>query len=451
MSEGVEILVSADDQASKVLGKVTDNVDAKVKQIRSIGGKAKASTEFIGIVANSLGNTQFAQAAGGLGQLSEKIGAFSEVSKLGGAGALAFKAGLLGVAAVAGFKIGTMIGDWAFETERWTKQLAEANDLLKESAAQIAKTEGVKLGFRVEKAGLEGEVSQRKLLNELNEQAFAIEKQIADAKSQAKADTEGMVGFSRARVGTDKILAEMSETDLALLKEKLGVIKNERDALAAKLSPYAAELELLKQSVELKKKNNDYIKSLQQEVELLAASKEEHAAIEAMQKTGGDAMAAKKVELLLREKDALLAKAEKQKEIEADERKNTQDKIDAATRLANLKKSELAKLEEQRILLTEGKEAAHAFSLEQEGIDKALAKRIASEKAMLDKQGEKVIEQAPQQAVQGRLLTRGQGGDTAKQSLEVQKKMLGALEEVKKKLPLSTSTSSFEFEVIGRS
>jgi hypothetical protein len=450
MAEGVEILISADDQASKVLGNVAGNVDAKVKQIRDIGGKAKASTEFIGTIANSLGNTQFAQAAGGLGQLSEKIGAFSEVSKLGGAGALAFKAGLLGVAAVAGFKIGSMIGDWVFETERWTKQIGEANDLLKESAAQIAKMEGIKLGFSVEKAGLEGEVSQRKLLNELNEQAFEIEKQIKDAKAQAKADTEGIIGFSRARIGTDKILAKFSEDDLAVMKERLGVIKNERDALAAKLSPAAAELELLKQSTELKKKNDDYITSLQQEVALLAASKEEHAAIEALQKTGGDAMAAAKVELLLREKDALLAKAEAQKKADAQEEKDTQDKIDAATRLADLKKSELAKLEEQRILLTQGKEAAHAFALEQEGIDKATANRIASEKALLDKQGEKVIEQAPQQAVQGRLLTRGQGGDTAKQSLEVQKKMLGALEEVKKKLPLSTS-ASLELEVIGRS
>jgi hypothetical protein len=450
MAEGVEILISADDQASKVLGSVTDNVDAKVKQIRNIGGKAKASTEFIGTIANSLGNTQFAQAAGGLGQLSEKIGAFSEVSKLGGAGALAFKAGLLGVAAVAGFKIGSMIGDWAFETERWTKQIGEANDLLKESAAQLAKTEGVKLGFRVEKAGLEGEVSQRKLLNELNEQAFEIERQIKDAKAQAKADTEGIIGFLRARIGTDKILAKFSEDDLAVMKERLGVIKNERDALAAKLSPVAAELELLKQSTELKKKNDDYIASLQQEVALLAASKEEHAAIEAMQRTGGDAMAAAKVELLLREKDALIAKAEKQKKIDAQEKKDTQDKIDAATRLADLKKSELAKLEEQRILLTQGKEAAHAFALEQEGIDKAMAKRIANEKALLDKQGEKVIERAPQQAVQGRLLTRGQGGDTAKQSLDVQRKMLGVLEKVKEKLPLSTS-ASLELEVVGRS
>lgn len=450
MSQGVSILISADDQASKVLGSVADNVDAKVKQIRSIGGKAKASTEFIGTIANSLGNTQFAQAAGGLGQLSEKIGAFSEVSKLGGAGALAFKAGLLGVAAVAGFKIGSMIGDWAFETERWTKQLAEANDLLEESAAQLAKTEGVKLGFSVEKAGLEGEVAQRKLLNELNEQAFAIENQIKQAKKDQLKDVEGIAGWQNYLSGDSEKIAEMNKQDLDIMQERLGVIKNERDALAAKLSPYAAELELLNQSTELKKKNDDYITSLQQEVALLAASKEEHAAIEAMQKTGGDAMAAKKVELLLREKDALLAKAEKQKEIDAQEKKDTQDKIDAATRLADLKKSELAKLEEQRILLTQGKEAAHAFALEQQGIDKAMAKRIANEKALLDKQGEKVIEQAPQQAVQGRLLTRGQGGDTAKQSLEVQKKMLGALEEVKKKLPLSTS-SSLEFEVVGRS
>ena len=449
MSEGVEILISADDQASKVLDKVTDNVDSKVKKIRDVGGKAKASTEFVGSIAASLGNTQFAQAAGSLGQLTEKIGAFSEVSKLGGAGALAFKAGLLGVAAVAGFKIGSMIGDWVFETEKWTGQIAEANKLLKESASQLAKTEAPKLGFKVEKAGLEGEVAQRKLLNELTEQAFEIERQIQATKEQQKKDTEGIVGFARARMGTDKVLAEMSETDLAIMGEKLSAIQKERDALTAKLSPYQAEIEALKATAELKKQNDGYIKSLQQEVELLAASKEEHAAIEALQKTGGDAMAAKKVELLLREKDALLAKAEAQKLADAEAKKAQDEQVRAAERIADLKKNELAKLEEQRLLLTKGKEAAQAFALEQQGLDKETAKRIAAEKSLLDKQSEKVAEQSPQQAVQGRLITRGTGGDTAKQSLDVQRKMLGVLEKVKEKLPLSTSTS-LEFEVVGR-
>lgn len=449
MSNSVEILIEADDRASKVFDQVSNNIDQKVKKIRDVGGKAKASTEFVGSIAASLGNTQFAQAAGSLGQLTEKISAFSEVSKLGGAGALAFRAGLLGVAAVAGFKIGSMIGDWVFETEKWTGQIAEANKLLKESASQLAKTEATKLGFKVEKAGLEGEVAQRLLLNDLTEESFKIEQQIEETKKAQVREQEGLAGWQNYISGNSEKIKQMNEDDLQIMQEKLGAIKTERDALVAKLSPYQAEIEALKQAAELKKQNEGFIKSLSQEVELLRASKEEHAAIEALQKTGGDTVAAQRAEALLREKDALLAKAEAQKQADAEAKKAADEQIRAAERIADLKKSELAKLEEQRILLTEGKEAAHAFALEQEGIGKAMAKRIASEKAMLDKQSEKIVEQAPQQAVQGRLLTRGQGGDVAKQSLEVQRKMLGALEEVKKKLPLSTSTS-LEFEVVGR-
>ena len=83
MSEGVEILISADDQASKVLAKVSDNVDAKVKQIKTVGQGAKASTEFIGTLANSLGGSALGSYAAGIAQMTERIGAFSEVSKAG--------------------------------------------------------------------------------------------------------------------------------------------------------------------------------------------------------------------------------------------------------------------------------------------------------------------------------------------------------------------------------
>lgn len=449
MSEGVEILISADDQASKVLGNVAKNVDAKVKQIKEVGRGAKASTEFVGTLANSLGGSQFASYAAGIAQLSERIGNFSEVSKAGAAGALAFKAGLLGVAAVAGFKIGSMIGDWAFETEKWRKQLSEANELLKIAGEEISRTDSIKLSFRTEKAELLGEVESRKLLNQLTEEAFAIETQIKATKAAQLKDNEGLIGYARYLAGNSEIIKEANKEEIAISQNKLELINKEKDAIAAKLSPYKLEIEALKEANALKKQNDVYIKSLSDEVELLKQSKDTRAGIEALQKSGGDAQAAAKIETLLKEKDALLAVAEQEKKNQADAEKAMDKQIADAEKIANIRKDELTKLEEQRILLTQGKEAAAAFALEQKGLDKATAAKIAAEQTKLDTLGEKQKEQAPQSAVQGRLLTRGPGDDIAKQQLTVQQNMLAALGVIKQKLPLSTSTS-IKYEVVGR-
>jgi len=449
VSEGVEILISADDQASKVLGNVAKNVDAKVKQIKEVGRGAKASTEFVGTLANSLGGSQFASYAAGIAQLSERIGNFSEVSKAGAAGALAFKAGLLGVAAVAGFKIGSMIGDWAFETEKWRKQLSEANELLKIAGEEISRTDSIKLSFRTEKAELLGEVESRKLLNQLTEEAFAIETQIKATKAAQLKDNEGLIGYARYLAGNSEIIKEANKEEIAISQNKLELINKEKDAIAAKLSPYKLEIEALKEANALKKQNDVYIKSLSDEVELLKQSKDTRAGIEALQKSGGDAQAAAKIETLLKEKDALLAVAEQEKKNQADAEKAMDKQIADAEKIANIRKDELTKLEEQRILLTQGKEAAAAFALEQKGLDKATAAKIAAEQTKLDTLGEKQKEQAPQSAVQGRLLTRGPGDDIAKQQLTVQQNMLAALGVIKQKLPLSTSTS-IKYEVVGR-
>jgi len=449
VSEGVEILISADDQASKVLGNVAKNVDAKVKQIKEVGRGAKASTEFVGTLANSLGGSQFASYAAGIAQLSERIGNFSEVSKAGSAGALAFKAGLLGVAAVAGFKIGSMIGDWAFETEKWRKQLSEANELLKIAGEEISRTDSIKLSFRTEKAELLGEVESRKLLNQLTEEAFAIETQIKATKAAQLKDNEGLIGYARYLAGNSEIIKEANKEEIAISQNKLELINKEKDAIAAKLSPYKLEIEALKEANALKKQNDLYIKSLSDEVELLKQSKDTRAGIEALQKSGGDAQAAAKIETLLKEKDALLAVAEQEKKNQADAEKAMDKQIADAEKIANIRKDELTKLEEQRILLTQGKEAAAAFALEQNGLDKATAAKIAAEQTKLDTLGEKQKEQAPQSAVQGRLLTRGPGDDIAKQQLTVQQNMLAALGVIKQKLPLSTSTS-IKYEVVGR-
>ena len=106
-TESVKIKIDAENKASAELRKVAFDADKAAKEIKEVGGKAKASTELVGSLANSLGGTQFGGAAGEVAMLTERISAFSEYRKQGGAGAMAFK-GWLGCCrlAVISFKVG---------------------------------------------------------------------------------------------------------------------------------------------------------------------------------------------------------------------------------------------------------------------------------------------------------------------------------------------------------
>lgn len=448
MSEGVEVVISADDQATEVVDNVADNIDARVKRIKEVGGRAKASTEFIGTLASTLGGSELASYAGGIAQLTERISAFSEVSKGGGAGALAFKAGLLGVAAVAGYKIGTMIGDWAFETEKWTKQLAAANDLLRASGTALNQIEAVKLNFRVEKAELGGEVEQRKLLNQLINETAAVEQKIQETKAEQLKDNEGIVGYARYFAGNAEIIAEANKAELDVHQQKLDLLNQEKNALIAKLSPQRDEIETLKQAQALKERNRSYIEGLQNEVALLKASKEERAAIEAGQRAGGDTESALRIESLLREKQAIEEKQEAEKAAEEERKKADEDAKKRAEEIEKIKQNEVKRLKEQEILLNQGKEAARAFALEQQGLDEATAKRLAAEQERIDKMASRQQDPGTQQAVQGRLLTRGTQ-DRTKELIDVNKEIKKVLEGIEKNTEWR-SQSELKLEVVGK-
>lgn len=174
MNEGVEILISADDQASVKVSQAADNVakaeskvDAVVRSLQSpldryenqlkelaalhksgvlstekyavaqqalqekikgsgnaykeVGGKAKSATEFVGTLANISGGGALSGLASQLAEVSDRVGNFSEVARGGKASALAFKAGLVGLVGTISFQVGKAIGDLVFETAKLDK------------------------------------------------------------------------------------------------------------------------------------------------------------------------------------------------------------------------------------------------------------------------------------------------------------------------------------------
>jgi len=447
VSEGVKILISADDQASKVLANVAQNVDAKVKQIKTVGQGAKASTEFIGSLANSLGGSVVGSYASGIAQLTEKISAFSEVSKAGTAGAMAFKAGLGGVAIAAGFKIGTMIGDWVFETARWNNELEKANASLLKSASIAAQTTGIGLSIQTEKIEQTEDPAERmRLLREyqtdLSKQA---EKTAIELAKQTQELKDQQTWYQR-NVNLSEEQKAADEADLALTKEKLAAIEKEQEVVRNKLRSDVQELEALKEANALKKRNEDYIKSLADEVALLRASKDEHAAIAAMQKAGGNPEVAARIESLLREKEQIEAKRESEKLAADEAKKAAEEKRRDAERVADATQKELDKLQEQKIAMEQGSEAARRFALEKQGISKENAKRIAAEQEELDKRKlEQDFKRPDLQAVQSRLLTRGPMEKGIDKVAKATADTVVELKLIREKLPLSTSTSEMEF------
>jgi hypothetical protein len=458
MSEGVELLIKADDQASKVLDNVAETVDQKVSRIKDVGGKAKASTEFIGTLANTLGGSQLGGYAQQLAGLTERVSAFSEVSKAGAGGAAAFAAGLGAVSVAVGLKVGMVIGDWVADTAEFTKQLQEANAELLKAADTAADIQSVALGISSAKIELIDDVDKknaayRELLTSLSKEAEEHAKSIELIKQQHAEEDKTIAGRARLLLHSEEI-AEMRKAELAVDEKILAGLEKEQAAIGLKLRSDVEELRILKETSEQKKKNTDYIKSLGEEVALLKASKDQRAAIESLQKSGGDTQAAAEIESLLRERDALNEKKDAEKLIADEKKKEVDRQLADAKRIDDLKKSEIVRLTEQRIELEQGAEAARKYALEQKGLDSATAIKLASEEAAVEKlrkeKETKLEADQPQQGVQGRLLTRGDGEDTGKKQLAVQEKMVKELQQIRTKLPLSSS-ESITFEVVGRS
>lgn len=365
-----KVIIDAEDLASKKIAEAARNVERSVKNIKDVGGKAKASTEFIGTLATTLGGSQLGSYAGQLAQLTERVSAFSEVSKAGGAGALAFKAGLVGVAAVITYQVASAIASLVYDIKGAEKAMEEAFKGMDDAAqgfstAQARRHAKDMAELQVGNAE-EQTAKQTEKLKELNKElAFTgIRYKMLDVEQQNLAETASL---------WDQYVSGASKDAIADLEKR----KQIEDANFKRLQSQQTEVRDL----------------LDQETKDREARKE---ALTAQVKA---------------EEDAAKAVVDAQKKAVAEAEKANQKKIAESERIANIRQNEIDRLKEESILLNEGAEAAKRFSLERQGVDKDSAARIARAQAELEEakkgQGGPSSVSIGSQAVQSRLLTRG--------------------------------------------
>lgn len=415
---------------------------AEQEKLSEIGGakQTKTGAEFFGAIAGMAGGSEIASVASQIGGLTEKTSQFSEVAKAGGASALLFKAGLFAAAGAIGFEVGQSIGKVIFETDKWTNSLQAAIERTKELDA--IKFNNMKLSFSDFVQDLEFADDKGAAVAEKMDQLKA---QIADLQEQKKAAVDNLKSMEAAPTGIDvrtrmvggaiegakNLLGLNAEKQADIELQKLSIA--EREKSLALLKEEQAQLERIigkeqerdekRAQATQEKATADYLKGLRDEIDMVNAELAGTANQLKADRAAGGTFQSDEALRLLDELDAAKKvqeerkKAEQEKEQFAQKEKSRLEQVDA------LRKSESTRIEEQIISIEKGKTAAQAFRLEQQGLGKDEAERLALAQAEIDKVNQKGAKPQQLQAVESRLLTRGAGGeDQQKQISESTKK-----------------------------
>ena len=447
---GVSRLSDAQDKVAVSAKKAGD-------ALKDSGKNVKASSDLFATLAGITGNSELAGLANTIGGVTEKVGQFSEVSKAGAGGAMAFKLGLMGLAASAGFAVGKVLGDIIWQTEKFERAMASAKETAAELDAQLKKNAStlaanVREDIELIRDPEEKRAAYAKLLGDLSRDIQTASDVAGKSAREAEewADAWQITG-NRKQYAIDA--KEQATAD----KERLAGLKDQRDELMKIVGARAQENAAIKEANAAKDKSESYLETLRQEVEYMKATREEQIKIDALRNTTDEDRG--EAERLLKERDAIKAKQDAEREAAAEQKKMQEDAIRATEKAAedaerarqkaqedrekeaeqiaenarrevqrveDIIAAERERLELQKIEKEQGKEAATAKQFVNQGVDEATAKQFAAEQAAFDKakqdeadaaaklKGEKTADKKTDAgpvptlaAMESRMLTRG--------------------------------------------
>ena len=422
-SESIKILIEAEDKASMQVASASKNIEQSVKGVKETGQKAKASVEFFGVLAGQLGGSQLQSAAGGVAAITEKMGQFSEMMKVGGAGAMAFSAGLTLLVTTMSFKLGQSIGEMIFGVRDSEKAFSEAKAEAEAYAASLVAAGNQKFSEQLEDIQLirDPEAKQQaavdlfrsieKGINNSIESMNFYQAQVDEMDASMIPDPFG----DQTEIRNQLQQQANAQADIhASLQEQLQTVSKQFGARAQLVqtikAQQAAEDAAAAKAAQSFNAGMTTLKQLGFQYDELTKGREAARAAQLRDQGIGDASI--KAILMM---DGMIAK---EKELQATKEKARQTEENRLTQVENLAKSELQRLEEQKVALEQGQQAAHAFRLTQQGMDKESAEAIAAAQAAMDAStkvaGQKVQPAAALQATESRLMIRGPKEDSQK-------------------------------------
>lgn len=418
-----EQFADAEQKLTEKLDAIAESAEKSKTHIAAVGeavekssGKIKATTNTLAGLMAQAGSSELAGVTRQFGALSESVGQFSEAAKSGAGGAVAMKAGMIGLAATIGFTIGKVLADVIWQTDAFEASMQKAKEQAKELDDELKKLNATLFANTKEDIELirdpaEKQAAYKQLMGELDRDIQSVSANVR--KSQADVDAWAAAWKI---TGDRKQYEQDAQEQLKLDQERLAALKDQRAEIEKIAGARALENEQIRKSNEEKDKSAEYLQTLKDEVEYLAATREEQIKLDAarnvVEQDRGEA------ERLLKERDALIAKKEAQEELEREQKRAAEEAAKAAKkaaddaaheqqRIEDLVIAERQRLEVQKIAIEQGAEAARVKDLMNQGVDEKTARALAAEEQAVNALKHK--DAAPLQASESRLLTRGEG------------------------------------------
>lgn len=424
-TESVDIIISAQDNATVVLRKAAENAKRADADIRNLGRAYGSAGDAISKAARAMGGGWMVDAGRNLKDIAEGAGKVRDALRESSAAATALKWGLAGVAGIVSFKIGKSVGDLIWDTKSGVEEMAaaRARDVLLQERQNKELYRQLQLQKEIIGLEVDGERQRQLLLNErqrITRDIVDKEKFIAAQQAVRDAMPQGLwIDLPTANQREDR---KTVENNISGEKERLAILKQQETAIRDMLAPEALAHEARK------KANAELRASL-----ALQQSISDEIARETMSAKDFDIMMAKRITANDIDREALGILIEKKHALLEQERL-AKEKKQSDEEQARLQK-EMAKAEEERFhrrarLWEEDLEAAAKVRAQRaelitndllEDLENAKGRRVSTDRTQLS-------------ALESRMLTgRTSTLDTDRQALELAKKN-AAVQEASRKL-----------------
>jgi len=417
-SDAVKILIQAEDQASAKAVFASQNIERAVGGIKDAGSKAKASTEFIGVLASQLGGSQFASAAQGLAGVTEKVGQFAEVMKLGTAGAIAFQFGIGALVGVLSFQLGKSIGESIFGVDDLAGRMENAAREAEKFTEGMVKISNLQFSNKMEDLTLIRDPDKQQ--QAARDLFFSIDNDVNDAVASFQYYSQQADKALEKKQGPEVVADLQNQADGYMKVAQ--ALREQQSQLSQKYSAHAQQVRLIKEQqaaedqaaakkTQMDQSTLSMLRNINYQYIALTKSAEESRRVQLQDQGLGEADI-KRIMFA----DKMLKAAQDE---DAAKKKSQEEEKSRLQKIADLGKSELARLEEQKVLLEQGEQAAESFRLQQQGLDKDTADAIASAKAQFaaaqkSKELKPTISTPDLVSKESRLLIRGKADDSQK-------------------------------------
>jgi hypothetical protein len=361
-SEAVQVIISADDQASQKFAQVAANAEQTIGRVKASGEKLKGLAGVGGALTKMLGGTELGGQIAQIGELTEKVNQFGQIAKMGGAGAMIFKAGLAGLVAVMSIELGKSIGNVIFGMDEFEKKLERARQKSDQLNSVMMQMRDIRFG---------SEFKDIQILPDLEQQLARTHEFFSELKLQEQAYIETIAANAKK---AKKLRAEFAITNEN--KEMAAQLDQQSNQLQEQINQLRQQQRQLKDSIDDRSRAvtqafNSSMESLAKETVLLTQG--ESAAERWSLKRQG--MSDEMISWIvgIREQNEELKKANAEKEKAAQQ----------AAKVADAYRNSAASIVQQRVALEDGAEAGRKFQLVQQGMSDAEAERIAQEESAL--------------------------------------------------------------------